>query len=268
MKCRRRLAARLARGAWLAVVRATVLVLVASCVWAAGCGWTDSETTSTAASTTVTTLPDTGSTTTGSDAATTDTTGGAQGTALYPAENADGDWGFIDETGAWVVEPHYKWVASFSEDLAAVLGDQYGFIDRDGAVAIPLEFAGVGSFSEGLAPVFLARQNGNRWGYIDLTGAVVLEPRFNDAEPFSEGMAVVRVEAGLGYIDPPAIRSSSRVSTRLFVRGRARGGMARLRAAGVGRRPLHGRDGGPVATGGQVGLRRSNWGTRDRAAVR
>ena len=46
MKCRRRLVARLARGAWLAVVPATVLVLVVGCVWTAGCGWTDSETTS------------------------------------------------------------------------------------------------------------------------------------------------------------------------------------------------------------------------------
>ena len=120
---------------------------------------------------------------------------------LYPAKNADGDWGFIDATGAWVVQPQYEWVASFSEDLAAVLGDQYGFIARDGAVAIPLEFSGVDSFSEGLAAVFLTGQNGNRWGYIDQTGAVVIEPRFNAAEPFSEGLAVVRGEAGLGYID-------------------------------------------------------------------
>lgn len=104
-------------------------------------------------------------------------------------------FGFVDESGAWVLEPGFSnWDASltecaFREGLAPVKQKGgYGFIDRKGALVIEPRFQAVnGTFSEGLAAV---KQDG-RFGYLRPDGSWAVTPRFASAQPFSHGLAVV-----------------------------------------------------------------------------
>ena len=76
----------------------------------------------------------------------------------------DGRWGFIDGTGAPVVEPRYEAAGDFADGLAAV------------------------------------RELG-RWGYIDAIGREVIRPRFDRVEPFNGPLARVALEGRVAYID-------------------------------------------------------------------
>jgi len=112
-----------------------------------------------------------------------------------------GDWqtgkyGFIDQTGKFIVEPQFDLVKPFSEGLAAVgLGDwktrRWGYVDRKGKMAIDLQFGDADEFSQGLAPALLGDRKTGKYGYIDKTGKFTIEPQFDDAKPFSEGLAAV-----------------------------------------------------------------------------
>ena len=48
-------------------------------------------------------------------------------------------WGYVDERGAWAIEPAWDRAGRFSEGLAWVVRDaEVGFIDPSGQLAIPL----------------------------------------------------------------------------------------------------------------------------------
>jgi hypothetical protein len=84
----------------------------------------------------------------------------------------------------------------FSEGLAAVSkldSDPvlYGFIDKTGAVVIEPQFDEVLPFSEGLAPAAVMDHGVRKYGYIDKTGAWVIQPQYDIAFPFQEGLAAV-----------------------------------------------------------------------------
>jgi hypothetical protein len=124
-------------------------------------------------------------------------------------------YGFIDETGKFVVNPQYENVNQFSEGFAAVCvgqgcywGTQYkdkehkwGYIDREGKIAITPQFDKASGFKGGLAAVSI----GGKWGYIDESGKYVINPQFSIAMPFEKGVAEVTVgegqEAKTGWID-------------------------------------------------------------------
>lgn len=100
-------------------------------------------------------------------------------------------WGYINRTGAYVVEPKYLVARGFSEGLAAVrqANDKYIFIDRKGKRAFRREYDYACSFSEGLACVMI---NG-KYGFIDKSGKVVIKPQFSSPGHFREGLAAIRV---------------------------------------------------------------------------
>ena len=126
--------------------------------------------------------------------------------------NTNGRWGFIDETGKYVIEAKYVMVRPFSEGLAAVVfndtGNAYrtvGYIDQSGRVVIPPQFSGEGGpstrgFSEGLAAVKVYKDR-DRWGYIDRSGKFVIEAQFAAAGPFSQGRAMVGIAEPSWSID-------------------------------------------------------------------
>jgi WG repeat protein len=134
--------------------------------------------------------------------------------------NTNGRWGFIDETGKYVIEPKFVMVKPFSEGLAAVVFKEnesaystVGYIDQSGRIAIAPQFSGEGGvsergFSEGLAAVKVYKDGKDKWGYIDKVGKVVIEPQFAAAGPFSQGRAMVgiaepswSIDYKLGFID-------------------------------------------------------------------
>jgi WG containing repeat len=131
------------------------------------------------------------------------------------AVSLNGKWGFIDESGRFVIPPLFGVVENFSQGLAMVTTasiDHYwerdtlfGYIDRTGKFVIEPRFNWAGSFSEGLASVCVGLCRGSDRilggvGYIGRDGKFVLPPRYKDAGRFSEGLAVAGT--GLGPLAP------------------------------------------------------------------
>lgn len=103
----------------------------------------------------------------------------------------NGQFGYINAAGRFVIEPKFDRAYPFSEDRALVWSDEnrsYGFIDKAGNLVIPCKFQQATDFSEGLAAVSIAK---DKWGYIDKTGRFVIEPVYWIAYPFSEGLGHV-----------------------------------------------------------------------------
>lgn len=146
----------------------------------------------------------------------------------------NGQWGFINRQGNWVIPPQFAQVWDFREGLApAAQGSQWGFIDRQGNWVIPPQFSRVHGFSGGRATVWLGERAGvvtatgalvippqrfwaigefrqgraaamdrsGRWGFIDPEGNWLIPPRFSSAGSFSEGLAVVALEGKRGYVN-------------------------------------------------------------------
>jgi hypothetical protein len=107
-------------------------------------------------------------------------------------------WGFIDQTGKYVVNPQFSNALWFNEGLAPVQeGGSWGYVNGKGKFVIPATFTEALAFSEGFAPV----DQGGRWGYVDKTGKLVVNPQFEAAIIFKDGLAAVRIGGKWGFID-------------------------------------------------------------------
>jgi len=107
-------------------------------------------------------------------------------------------WGYIDNTGKYIINPQFDAAYDFKEGLARVLFDgQYGYIDAEGKYVINPQFDAAYDFVDGLALV----RSGEKWGYIDTAGAYVINPQFDDAFAFHNGLAMVKSGEKWGYID-------------------------------------------------------------------
>lgn len=115
----------------------------------------------------------------------------------------DQKWGLVNHQGRLLIPPRHAWQEGeipvhYYEDRAAVrIGNRYGFIDDQGEWIVPPRYEWVGDFSEGLAAV---RSQG-KYGYIDRQGAEVLPCLWEDAGLFSGGLAPARIQGRWGYID-------------------------------------------------------------------
>ncbi|MEN8208007.1 MAG: WG repeat-containing protein [Candidatus Fermentibacteria bacterium] len=94
---------------------------------------------------------------------------------LFPVKE-DGDWGFINQQGEYVIDPQFDGASGFSENLAPVrLNGQYGYINRTGEIMIDCQFERVGDFSEGLSAVLV----GDKWGFINRAGELIIRPQYD-----------------------------------------------------------------------------------------
>lgn len=106
------------------------------------------------------------------------------------------DKGYIDSTGAWVIEPQFNHACDFSEGLAAVCaGGKWGYVDKTGAWVIHPQFDYTRRFAEGLAVVGVTEGGYMRFGYVDRTGSPVIPTQYAQAGDFSGGVAQVVVWA-------------------------------------------------------------------------
>ena len=107
-------------------------------------------------------------------------------------------WGYIDSTGAWVVEPVFTDKPQrFVNGYARVQDPEtklWGFIQADGSWVAESKYKELNDFSEGLANAQDAETE--KWGYIDADGNWVIAPKYQRASAFHEGLAAV-----LPYID-------------------------------------------------------------------
>jgi hypothetical protein len=102
-------------------------------------------------------------------------------------------WGYIDTTGAWVIEPRFTAAYNFGEFGRAPvrLGGRTALIDRTGRIVVDTMFDYVGPYRGGRAAVML---NG-KYGFIDRTGKLVIPAEFPEVYDFSHGLAPVAVDA-------------------------------------------------------------------------
>ena len=138
---------------------------------------------------------------------------------LTPKE-INGKWGYVDESGRFVIPPKYFAALPFREGLALVvtkkawtpLGTEAGefrlatitYIDQQGReICPPLSVRSAKSFSDGLAlvvPDNMLRLTGGcaKAGYLNKKGKWAIAPTFDRGEDFSEGMAAVSLHGNCG----------------------------------------------------------------------
>ncbi len=127
---------------------------------------------------------------------------------LSPASLKDESlWGYIDDTGEFVIEPQFLAAEAFESGRALVVQEDVArrFIDRNGEYAFDESFVDARSFGEGLAPaakIVDETEDDRLWGYIDTSGEWVVEPQFTSARPFLNGYAEVAIDRLGGLIDP------------------------------------------------------------------
>ena len=97
------------------------------------------------------------------------------------------NWGYVNKTGEAVIEDTLRRAERFSEGRArAARGATYGFIDTGGNFVITAEgFNTVADFHDGLARVDVMMKP----AFIDTTGKRVIDAKFEDAGDFHEGLA-------------------------------------------------------------------------------
>ncbi|MBD3226356.1 MAG: hypothetical protein GF313_16625 [Caldithrix sp.] len=116
-------------------------------------------------------------------------------------EQTDLKTAFIDKSGEVVIDAKFDFNSRkegyFRNGLAPVAQDgQWGFINPQGIFVIPKQFSDAHNFSEGLAPV----QKNGKWGYIDVQGQVIIDFTFERVAAFSEGLAAVVLNGKWGFI--------------------------------------------------------------------
>lgn len=132
--------------------------------------------------------------------------------ALYFSEGLapvckDDKWGYIDQTGAVVIDYQFEGAAPFSDGMALVMkNDKTGFIDKTGNIVIACKYdnAGEEGFQNGVARVYLDKE----WGVINKAGEIVVPfGKYYKIKEFQNGFAQVESETArdytskTGYID-------------------------------------------------------------------
>jgi hypothetical protein len=115
--------------------------------------------------------------------------------SLYPAfQNINGEklYGYIDETGDFVIQPSFDHADDFEEGAAVVIDNLiYKVIDTKGTAVFESDNT-IRSFHNGLAAFATTVDNQGLYGYIDPNGQVIIEPQFLMADDFGEnGQAFV-----------------------------------------------------------------------------
>lgn len=149
------------------------------------------------------------------------------------------DWGYIDRSGKFVIEPKYAWALPFSDGMAVVYtrDKRIEYLDRKGTFL----FAACGPdgktliaegtfnprtgheeqaypFVEGMARFYVGADfrewnilgsslkdcsyEDGKWGFLDKTGKVAISPQFDSASDFSEGLAIIRVKTEIDLSVP------------------------------------------------------------------
>ena len=126
-------------------------------------------------------------------------TPGEYSQSLAVVQLATGKYAYLNRRGKQSIGDTFEAALSFSEDLAAVkVNGQWGYIDTLGEFVIEPAYSDARSFKNGLAAVCDAD---GQWGYIDAEGNVIIDFAYNSAGDFSDGYALVAKPMEQGLID-------------------------------------------------------------------
>lgn len=114
------------------------------------------------------------------------------------------NFGFVDASAEFKINPLYEEVNSFSDDLALyydAINKDWGYLNTKGEVAIPAAklamYDALSSFSEGLARVRID----DKYGFIDKDSKQAISLIWDYAGSFSDGLAVYSMGSKFGFID-------------------------------------------------------------------
>jgi len=107
-------------------------------------------------------------------------------------------WGFIDETGKFIIKPIYDDTQMFSNGMAAIKRkDKWGFIDKTGKIVIKPKYDNVTSFEEEIA--FF--QEKNKWGIINKTGKIISKPKYELLMSYQSNPAIIKENKKYSFIN-------------------------------------------------------------------
>lgn len=115
-------------------------------------------------------------------------------------ENDNDDFGMIDKTGKYVINPQFDVLLPDGNDMYAFrTGNDWGWCDKFGKYKINPQFKNVEPFfGNNLAPA----QIGTDWGFVDKNGKIVINPQFDGAYSFIDNQyAIVKSGKKFGIID-------------------------------------------------------------------
>lgn len=88
----------------------------------------------------------------------------------------------------------------FSESMAAIKkGGLWGFINNSGTILIQPHYAEAGDFHNGRAAV--RDPSNNKWGYVDSSGTLRVPCLYDEAGDFSLNVAIVKANGVVGLVD-------------------------------------------------------------------
>ena len=108
---------------------------------------------------------------------------------MYEKVSMQDKWGYVDETGEYVIQPQFSYADKFYEGMAVVKDCDtglYGYIDSFGEWVIPPQFDWASGFVNGYAVVAMQYHEnsegtyttGQKEGCIDIYGEYILEPEY------------------------------------------------------------------------------------------
>ncbi len=116
------------------------------------------------------------------------------------AKTLENKIGYIDKSGAWVIEPQF----AVSKDFDLISGlarikknDRWGYTDKSGKIMYMNDCENMGDFSEGLAK---GMKNG-KVGYFNPNGEWAIAPEFDGGRNFKNGFAAVKKGKKWGFIN-------------------------------------------------------------------
>ncbi|MBQ3760385.1 MAG: WG repeat-containing protein [Clostridia bacterium] len=113
----------------------------------------------------------------------------------------DGEnWGCVDISGKWVIEPQFEYMYYFDDYGAArvELENGMGLVSKTGKIILEPVYYNVVQESDGRA---FFETHGGLWGLVRYDGTVLVEPRFQSVNHFYEGLACVEINGRYGFID-------------------------------------------------------------------
>ncbi|MHB8129716.1 MAG: WG repeat-containing protein [Mobilitalea sp.] len=103
----------------------------------------------------------------------------------YQNINDEIKYGYIDETGLFVIQPAFDFAQDFNDGVAVVtINNIYCVIDTDGNIIFTNEM--IEDFHNGMAIFATFKNDSPLYGYIDTTGKVIIEPQYRLASSFKE----------------------------------------------------------------------------------
>jgi len=130
---------------------------------------------------------------------------------LFPFQNIDSKWGYMDIEGNIVIKPQYESASFFKDNKAVVTIEsifsyKYGYINKNGDIVVPIIYDWAAPYSDGLYFVRKkknpqANHSGETWIYMTDNNEIVLQLTDKDfylVWPGNAGLSYVAKDAAPG----------------------------------------------------------------------